>query len=140
MVGELKKSGENNMNLSKGLNDRYSGVPWTDGVGERKIYHLCTYRIEDEQSERTSSHDGTTYEVDILEGFWADGLEQSLIDEFSKQNIFDHDYGYEGFSIRLSSRLNSSISEIGVEKKSYFIPIWMCEIIHDWYKEKYKKR
>ena len=138
MVGESKKLGGNNMNSSEGLNDRYSGKPWTDMVGGEELYHLCTIKIEDEQYDWTDSSNRTEYKVDIIEDYCGlDGIEQSLHGEFRKQNIFDYDK--KDLRIELSSWYQGSISSLGEEKKDYYIPNWMCEKIHDWYKENYKK-
>ena len=125
------------MNSSEGLNDRYSGKPWTDMLGGEELYHLCTKRIKSEGGRWISEDERTEYKVDIIENYYGlDGIEQSLHGEFRKQNIFD--YEKKDLRIELSSRYLGSISNIGVEKKDYYIPNWMCEIIHDWYEEKYK--
>ena len=38
------------MNSSEGLNDRYSGKPWTDMLGGEEFYHLSNFCHIDDKS------------------------------------------------------------------------------------------
>ena len=121
---------------------KLKGEPWTEMVLGETIYHLCTYEIEGPEDERNLLD--RTYKIDIAENqTWKqaqqeglDDIEQDLHYAFKKQNIFN--CKEKSLRIELSTEYKDSWS-FQKEKKTYYIPKWMCKKIHDWYKENYKK-
>ena len=92
--------------------------------------YLFQKKFETRDTQPYNREHEFVYKIDIYENWSENVSEKDIHNELEKQNIFD--YENKDLIIEFYRRFRGDEVSIGDHTK-YYIPNWMCEIIHDWY-------